>query len=105
MPRGRPVGSKKRDNAKAAAQAIWDREFGDVRAAAKHHRPAHIGSDEGFRHFVQQVEEAYRELLEANNVGSFRRYKPLSERTLNRQSQTKPALKHIRFMLGLDDPI
>ena len=104
MPRGRPVGTTKRDDAKAAAKAIWDRAFDDVRAAAEHHRPAHIGSDEGFRNFVRQVEEAYREMIEENNVGSYRRYKPLSDRTLNKHSQNKPALKHIRHMLGLDEP-
>ena len=103
--RGRPVGTKKRGEAKAAAQAIWNGEFDDVRSAATFYRPSHVGSDEGFRDFVSNVEEAYRELLAANNIGSMRRYKPLSERTLNRQSQTKPNLKYVRDMPDLPDPI
>ena len=104
MPRGRPVGTKKRERAQVAAQAVWDGEFVDVRSSAENFRSPDIGED-GFRHFVQQVEEAYRELLKANNVGSLRRYEPLSERTLKRQSQTKPGLKYVRTMLGFDDPI
>lgn len=103
MPRGRPVGTKKRECAQLAAQAIWDGEFDDVRSSAESFRPAHIGSEEGFRNFVQHVEEEYRALIEKNNVGSLRRYKPLSERSLNRSSQTKPALKFARHMLGFDD--
>lgn len=103
--RGRPVGTKKRSEAKAAAQAIWNGEFEDVRSAATFYRPPHVGSDEGFRDFISYVEEAYRELMTANNIGSMRRYNPLSERTSNRQSQTKPNLKYVRKMLNLPDPI
>ncbi len=100
MPRGRPVGTTKRGEAIAAAQAVWAGQFPDVRSAAAHFRPSHIGSEDGFRNFVKYVEEAYRELLEANNVGSLRRYAPLSERSSNRSSQTKPTLKHLRDMLA-----
>jgi hypothetical protein len=105
MPRGRPVGTTKRDEAKAAAQSVWDRQFDDVRSAAEHFRPSHIGSDEGFRNFVEHVEEEYRALIAETNAASYRRYKPLAERTLNRQSQTKPHLKYLREMLDIPDPI
>lgn len=104
MPRGRPVGTKKRGHAKAAAQALWDREFDDVRSSAENFRPPDMG-DEGFRNFIENVEEEYRALIAETNTASYRRYKPLAERTLNRQSQTKPHLKYIREMLDNPDPI
>lgn len=97
----RPVGTRKRELAQAAALAVWNGEFDDLSSAAAHHRPAHIGSEDGFRNFVEYVEEAYRELIAARGVGSFRmRYGPLSERSRNRRSQTKPTVKHLREFFG-----
>lgn len=104
MPRGRPVGTKKRERAKVAAQAVWDGEFDDVRSSAENFRSPDI-SDEGFRNFIEHVEEEYRALIAETNAASYRRYKPLAERTLNRQSQTKPHLKYLREMLDIPDPI
>lgn len=97
--RGRPKDTLRRNEAIDAAEAILRGEFADVRSAARDFRPARIGSEEGFRDFVRYVEEAYLELIEAKNVGSLRRFKPLAERTLNRQKQTRPRAKSLRQFL------
>ena len=97
----RPENTRRRKHAEEAAQAIWDGEFDDVRSAAKHYRPAHIGSDDGFRNFVEFVEEAYLELIADNDPGSLRkRHRPFSKRTLRRRRQTKPTLRYLRDFFG-----
>lgn len=97
----RPKDTRRRKHAEDAALAIWNGEFDDVRSAAEHFRPAHIGSEDGFRNFVDFVEEAYHELIAKNETASLRkRYIPLSERTIHRRRQAKPALRYLREFFG-----
>lgn len=117
MPRGRPVGTTKRNEAIAAAQAILRGEHADVRAAAVAYFHRHAGGapretiadneKEGFRKFVEYVEAAYREILkDPLNIKSLRRaYGPLSKRSLNRSSQTRTTVKSLRDAINIDDMI
>lgn len=102
MPRGRPVGSKKRDAAYAAAWSVIHRQCDTPRSAALASFHLHAGGAprdrivEGnnefdrFNDFVAYVEEAYRELIldPKNHRGSLRAtFGPLNERSANRRRQ------------------
>lgn len=84
--RGRPIGTKRREEAIAAARAILAGQFADVRQAATAFRPARIGSDDGFRDFIENVEEALREIAEVEPV-SIRAARALKDRGRNRRAQ------------------
>jgi hypothetical protein len=100
---GRPKGTLRRSAAVAAAEAIRRGEFADIREAAAHYRPAHIGSVGGFRSFVDHVEEELR-----RNVPRMAIYKVLSQRSRNRRTQPAAIMKRkseLRDeMLALDNP-
>ena len=98
----RPVGTRKREHAEAAAKAVLRGEPNDIRAAAIAHFHRHAGGEprdkivEGhaefdrFNDFVAYVEEAYRELIKdpQNHCRSLRpTFGPLNERTANRRRQ------------------
>lgn len=84
--RGRPIGTKRRAEAIAAARAILAGQFANVRDAATAYRPRRIGSDDGFRDFIETVEEALREIIRTE-PGSFRAYRALTQRARNRSAQ------------------
>lgn len=98
----RPVGTRKREHAEAAAKAVLRGEPDDIRAAAILYFHRHAGGEprekivEGhaefdrFNDFVAYVEEAYRDLINdpKNHCGALRHtYGPLNERTVNRRRQ------------------
>lgn len=100
MPRGRPVGTKKRSAAEAAARSIVDGWHIDIHSAAIAYFHRHVGglprrkivgNDLAtYRNFVGYVEEAYRELIAdpRNLRGSLRRtYGPLAARSKRRARQ------------------
>ena len=88
MTRGRPLGSTKRGHAIGAADAIRAGQFDDIRMAASCFRPAHIGSDEGFRDFVDYVEQELRRA-----PCSMRVFKILAKRGRNRRVQPSERAK------------
>lgn len=109
----RPVGTRKREHAEAAANAVLRGEPHDIRTAANFFFHRHAGGEprgkivEGhaefdrFNDFVAYVEEAYRELINdpKNHCGSIRpTYGPLNERTANRRRQPSERRK---FMAAL----
>lgn len=113
--RGRPIGTKRRKEAVAAARAILAGQFANVRDAATAFSPARIGSDDGFRNFIETVEEALREIIRTE-PGSFRAYRALTKRGRNRRAQPivqrqemNDTKRHLNDVLGwqLDvrDPI
>lgn len=106
--RGRPIGTKRRSEAAAAARAILAGQFSSLRDAATAFRPTHIGSDDGFRDFIDTVEEALREII-STEPGSFRAYRAMAQRGRNRRAQPivqrheRDALKrHLNEVLGWD---
>ncbi|MBN8806649.1 MAG: hypothetical protein J0I47_00200 [Sphingomonas sp.] len=104
--RGRPVGTKRRAEAIAAARAILAGQFADVREAATALRPARIGSDEGFRDFIATVEEELHAIAEVEPV-SIRAARASKDRGRNRRAQPivqrqemNATKRHINDVLG-----
>lgn len=118
-PRGRPSGTRKREHAIAAAEALRARRFDNIREAALAHYPAHVGPNakpltmaeasqlERFRDFVDYVEEAFRE-----GELSIRDFRVLGKRSIHRSVQPherkKRAAANIQeikaALASLDDP-
>jgi hypothetical protein len=119
-PRGRPPGTRKREHAVAAAEAVRSRQFNSIREAARHFFPLHIGArdttpptveelraSERFSDFVDYVEEAFRD-----GELSVRDFGVLGKRSIHRSVQPherkKRAAANIEeikaVLASLDDP-
>lgn len=125
--RGRPIGTRKRHHAGAAARAICAGQFTDIREAALAHFAAHTGRKaapltmakavrlERFGDFVAYVEEALRTIIRTE-PGSFRAYRAMNQRYRRRMRQPiaqrkalNNAKRHLNDVLGwaleIRDPI